>query len=149
MSNPIRKGTFRANIEDVIYDIFVATSTDNVYMQDGRLLSEYLVDVALKEDIQKAIDELIDGAPEILDTLKEIAEYIQQHGDLIQMLQDLVENKAEKSDLDNVVRNLNALANDFYNSPTIYYSVETPEALKAGDMWVRPVLDASVLKTLV
>jgi len=148
LSNPTRKGTFRANIEDVIYDIFVATSTDNVYMEDGRLLSEYLVELATKEDIKKAIDELIDGAPEILDTLKEIAEYIQQHGDIIQMLQDLIEEKADKAELELVIDNLNTLANDFYNSPTIYYSVETPERLKAGDMWVRPVLDASVLKTL-
>lgn len=133
MPNPVRKATVRVLIDNIVTDIMLKTSSENVVCDDGLFLSEKLSEMLLEiaerptqvevqEAIDQAIADLIDGAPEILDTLKEIAEYIQEYGDLLDALQKMVDEKS-----------------------TIFYSDEMPQTLKVGDMWVQPVLDASVL----
>lgn len=153
LANPVRKATFRANVNDVITDIFVRTSSDNVVIDsEGTLLSDYLVNVVLQDDLSEAIAnlkaEIIDGAPEIYDTLKEIADYIKQHGDFVQYIEELVQNKADKSDVDEIANSLQALSAALETKSTVYYSQTQPSDLKLGDMWVQPVQDASVLKSL-
>ena len=133
MPNPVRKATMRIILEDVLTDVMLRTSSDNVVCSDGHFLSEKLSEILLalgerptQAEVQAAIDQaiadLVDEAPEILDTLREIAEYIEQHSDLLEALQKMVDEKS-----------------------TIFYSDEKPQNLKVGDMWVQPVVDASVL----
>ena len=133
MPNPVRKATVRVLINDVLTDIMLRTSSDNVICSDGQFLSEKLSEIIFElgerptQDevtaaINQAIADLVDEAPEILDTLREIAEYIEQHSDLLEALQKMVDEKS-----------------------TIYYADEKPQNLKVGDMWVQPVLDVSVL----
>lgn len=133
MPNPVRKATVHTLINDVVTDLMIRTSSENVICSDGQFLSEKLSEMLLdieerptqeemEEAINQAIAELVDGAPEILDTLKEIAEYIQEYGNLLEALQKMVDKKS-----------------------TIFYSDEKPQTLKVGDMWVQPVVDASVL----
>lgn len=153
MANPVRKATFRANVNDVITDIFVKTSTDNVVIDnEGNLLSDYLTRLVLTEDMNVALEnlkgEIIDGAPEIYDTLKEIADYIEQHGDFVEYITQLVQDKADKSEVDEIANSLQTLSQALSEKSTIYYSQTQPSNLKLGDMWVQPVTDASVLKSL-
>lgn len=153
MSNPIRKATFRANIEDVIFDIFVRTSSDNVVIdKEGTLLSDYLVNVVLQDDLTQAIQNLksdiLDGAPEAYDTLKEIADYIKEHGDLTEAIREILNLKADKSEVDRIANSLQTLSDSVDSLPKIFYSVERPSNLKLGDMWVQPVSGAEVLAEL-
>jgi hypothetical protein len=133
MPNPVRNATVRARINDIVTDIMLKTSSENVICDDGQFLSEKLSEMLLEigerptqaemqAAIDKAIADLVDEAPEILDTLKEIAEYIVEYGDLLEALQKMVDEKS-----------------------SIFYEFEMPQTLKVGDMWVQPVVDASVL----
>lgn len=153
MSNPIRKATFRANVNDVITDIFVRTSTDNVVIDsEGTLLSDFLTNVVLSNDLNTAIQnvkaEIIDGSPEVYDTLKEIADYIAEHGDFVEVLQEAIQGKASKEEVDELANSLQQLSVSISEMATIYYSQTQSSTLKAGDMWVQPVSDASVLSSL-
>lgn len=153
MANPIRKATFRANVNDVITDIFVKTSTDNVVIdEEGHLLSDFLVNVVLTDDLESAIQnlksEILDGAPEIYDTLKEIADYIETHGNFVEYIQQLVQDKADQTQVDEIANSLQTLSQSLENTNRIYYSQTKPSNLKSGDMWVQPVSDASVLRGL-
>lgn len=153
MANPVRKATFRANVNDVITDIFVRTSSDNIVIdREGTLLSDYLVNVVLNDDLDKAINDLkediLDGAPEAYDTLKEIADYINNHsGDVTEIL-ELIAQKADKSDINEISNSLQLLTQAVSRIPIIHYSETEPSNLKSGDMWVQPVSDASVLEGL-
>ena len=153
MANPIRKATFRANVNDVITDIFVKTSTDNVVIdKDGTLLSDYLVNVVLKDDLESAIQnlksEIVGGAPEVYDTLKEIADYIKSHGDITEAITKAVNDKADQSQVDEIANSLQTLSQSITNMSRIHYSQSSPSNLKSGEMWVQPVSDASVLRSL-
>ena len=152
-NNPVRTGTFRANINDVITDIFVRTSTDNVVIDsEGNLLSDYLTNVVLSDDLETALanlkSDILDGSPEVYDTLKEIADYIEEHGDFVSVLQEAIQGKASQSEVDEISNSLQTLSQAFANKPNLYYSQTQPSNLKSGDMWVQPVSDASVLSSL-
>lgn len=153
MSNPIRKGTFRANINDVITDIFVKTSSDNVVVdKEGNLLSDYLTNLVLKDELSTALNDLktdiLDGAPEAYDTLKEISEYINTHEDVVTSIISALGNKADKEEVLAISNSLQTLADTVLNIPRIYYSVSEPSVLKKGDMWVQPVSGADVLVSM-
>lgn len=150
---PVRKATFRALVNEVLTDIYATTSTDNIVINsEGELLSDYLERLVTQENMEEALqqlkEEIIDEAPEIFDTLKEIAEWIKEHGDFVQYLEELVNSKADKTEVDALAEALTALSNAFTESAKIYYSDVQPTALKSGDMWVQPVVDASVLDDL-
>jgi hypothetical protein len=153
LANPVRKATFRANINDVITDIMVKTSSDNVVInKQGDLLSDYLVNVVLSDDMDNALRELksdiLDGAPEAYDTLKEIADYINSHGDDASQIIAILSTKADKSEVDVIADSLQQLSQSLSRVPIIYYSKTQPANLKVGDMWVQPVSGADALSAL-
>lgn len=153
MANPIRKATFRALINDVLTDIYATTSTDNIVINSqGELLSDYLEKLVLQDDMEEALRELkadiIDEAPEIFDTLKEISDWIKEHGDFTQYLEEIVNTKADKEDLNLLSEAFNALSQAFSSESKVFYNDTQPSNLKSGDMWVQPVVDASILDGL-
>lgn len=52
---------------------------------------------ALKTDVNKAIADLINGAPETLDTLKEVADALAENADVVDALNAAIGNKADKA----------------------------------------------------
>lgn len=153
MANPVRKATFRALVNEVLTDIYATTSTDNIVINsNGDLLSDFLVNLVSQSDMEQALQdlkaEIIDEAPEVFDTLKKISEWIEEHGDFTQYLEELVNTKADKEDLNALSEAFQALSEAFNSESKIYFASTQPSNLKSGDMWVQPVVDASVLEGL-
>lgn len=64
------------------------------------------------KEIDKAVADLVNGAPETLDTIKEVADAIEQNGDAIDALNDIVNKKLDtKADQDFVVQQLASKVN--------------------------------------
>lgn len=106
MSN-VKNVILKKKIEGVIYDLMVKTNSDLVYTADGKtvttVLSEILAKVDTKvsqSDIDTAISNLVDGAPEAYNTLKEISDYIATHKTEYDALEALVGDKVAKTDYD-------------------------------------------------
>lgn len=120
MSNASKKAILRALIEGVITDLMVKTKADNVYIDDTTTVSAKLAEIIaslngkatatdVTSEINTAIANLIDGAPEAYDTLKEVSDYIAEHGDVVTSLNAAIGNKVDKSEFETVKNAVNAL----------------------------------------
>lgn len=120
MSNASKKAILRALIEGVITDLMVKTKADNVYIDDNTTVSAKLSEIIsslngkataadVTREINTAISNLIDGAPEAYDTLKEVSDYIAEHGSVINSLNAAIGNKVDKSEFETVKNAVNAL----------------------------------------
>lgn len=67
---------------------------------------------AVYNAIKKAIDDLINGAPNTYDTLKEIADYIEQHQEVVDALNKAIGSKADRSEM---INSLNTQREEFEN----------------------------------
>lgn len=98
-------------IEDILTDLMVKTGADNVVVNSetnetlatrlasiASQLNQSITSEAVAEQINTAIDDLINGAPAAYDTLKEISDYLETHADEYQALVALVDKKVDKVD---------------------------------------------------
>ena len=120
MSNASKKAILRALIEGVITDLMVKTKADNVYIDENTTVSAKLAEIVsslngkaaaadVTKEINTAISNLIDGAPEAYDTLKEVSDYIAEHGSVTNSLNAAIGNKVDKSEFETLKSAVNAL----------------------------------------
>lgn len=156
MANPIRKAVFRANIDDVLTDIFTRTSTDNVVInKDGKLLSELLSEFATTDYVTASFDslrdEIRDNVPEAYNSLKKLYEYIQASGggsgDLTEVW-TAINNKADQTTVTEMQSTLQSLSESVSHVCSLYFTQSLPSGLTAGGLWIQPVQDATVLEDL-
>lgn len=110
MANVAKKAIIRALVDGVLTDLMVKTNTENVWVDESTTLSaklsEIMTEAALHakktevtEEINAAINGLINGAPETYNTLKEISDYIAAHEDVVEALNAAIGAKASQADL--------------------------------------------------
>lgn len=112
---------------------------------------------ATTEDINTAISNLIDGAPEELDTLREIYETLQDDQSAISGLITTISTKANKTDLSNVIGDItnNTVQLKDRNNKEIY-PITNSDQVKIGnsnlteciDPYINIITDPNVLNTL-
>lgn len=117
----IKKAIIKAKIENEICELMVKSRIDNIFMTDNtQTLASKLAEIiaSLNEkakatdvtsEINTAISELINGAPETYDTLKELADYIASHEDVVDALNNAIGGKADKSALETLQGTVNAI----------------------------------------
>lgn len=120
MSNTAKKAILHALIEGVLVELMVKTQADNVYIDDSTTLAAKLAEMVtainlrakctdVTAEINQAIADLIDGAPETYDTLKELSDYIATHEDVVTAINAAIGNKADKSSVEALQTTINAL----------------------------------------
>lgn len=96
--NKVKKVILYKQIEDVLYELMVQTSAENVKMGDGRMLSAHLAEYLTASEVEAKFAELIGTAPAALDTLGEIAEALRENRDLHDLVAEALTNKVSKED---------------------------------------------------
>lgn len=119
MPTSIKKAVVKAKVEDQIVELMLKSQVDNIFLEDGSTtLASKIADIittlgtkadstAVTQEINAAINGLIDGAPETYNTLREIAEYIESHEEVVTALNAAIGNKVDK------VEGKGLSANDF------------------------------------
>lgn len=92
--------------------------------------------------INGRIADLVDSAPEALDTLGELSEAIKQHEDAYDALLEVVGNKADKSEVNNIINN--ADTNPIENSKNL---VTSGGVYKAIQEMSKKAVDSIILKS--
>lgn len=104
----VRDAILKANISNVIWEIYVKTSAANVRVDNsGQTLDLRLIEIAntiaglatkasVTTEINQAISNLIGGAPETADTLKELNDLISTNKDAMALLNQAIGNKVDK-----------------------------------------------------
>lgn len=120
MSNVTKNAIVRALVEGAITELMIKTKTDNVYIDDTTTLSAKLSEIItainarakstdVTNQINTAINNLIDGAPNTYDTLKEISDYISSHQDVVTSINNAIGNKADRTTFEAVKAVVDAL----------------------------------------
>lgn len=104
MSNAVKKAILQKKVEEVVTDLMVKTSTENVVVDDaGETLSAELAEIitamagkATASDIDTRINALIGAAPTALDTLVEIADALNNDPDFAATMTSRLADKVDK-----------------------------------------------------
>ena len=88
-------------LNNVVYEIFVKTSSDMVYVNSDTTLTEKLNDIcelltnsdASTTELREAFDKIVAGAPQTFQTFKEVWDYVNVNGNPKSELLRLIESK--------------------------------------------------------
>ena len=170
MTKAIKNAILKTKVDGTLYDVFVKTGADNVYVDGTTTLADKLTEIvtdlsgkATSDDVQTAVstavDNLIDGAPDTYNTLKEIADYIASHEDVVTALNAAIGNKADKTAVDALQSKLDNMeafnpdnkdiltditADDITNwngKAKITFAETQPDNMQNGDVWVQLIAD--------
>lgn len=81
----------------------------NAWFAGNITVGEDNKEVALKEDLETSIANLVNSAPETLDTLGELATAFNENKDIVDALNTAIVNKADKTEIPTTLPNPNAL----------------------------------------
>lgn len=121
MSNVSKNATIKALVNDVLTDLMIKTTGEQVYLDETTTASAKIAEMVLAineraktSDVTTAIDELRqemlgDVPVEAYNTFTELATYIATHQEAADALTEAIGNKADKSTVDTIQATIDTL----------------------------------------
>lgn len=121
MSNVSKNATIKALVNDVLTDLMIKTTGEQVYLDETTTASAKIAEMVLAineraktSDVTTAIDELRqemlgDVPVEAYNTFTELAAYIESHQEAADALTEAIGNKADKSTVDTIQATIDTL----------------------------------------